>query len=47
MMDGAGDDDDCDPLREHLVRFVDGPHCGEIACVDRVDLRRVEQRPRV
>jgi hypothetical protein len=40
LKDWAGDADGCDPLRGILVRFVDGAHRGEIACVDRVSLRR-------
>ncbi len=40
MRDWAGDDDDCDAFRGILVRFVDGPHRGEVACIERVYLRR-------
>jgi hypothetical protein len=40
MKDRAFDADSCRPFRDILVRFVDGPHRGEIACVDRIYLRR-------
>ncbi|MHB1558771.1 MAG: hypothetical protein ACYC61_15060 [Isosphaeraceae bacterium] len=40
LSDDILDDDDCSPLREVLVRLLDGPHEGEIACVGRIDLRR-------
>ena len=40
IRDWAGDVDDCDPFREILIRFVESPHQGELALVDRVYSRR-------
>jgi hypothetical protein len=38
--DWAGDADGCDPLRDILVKFLDGPHQGQEAYVPRAFMRR-------
>lgn len=40
VMDWAPDADGCEEFRDILVRFVDGPHRGEIGCVGRIYMRR-------